>query len=111
MTAKGFYQHYWAHILRNAVRNGGRIYQDGDLQLNAGEAIGPVLEDFILNSVIKETDPCLLDPIQANYQLKMTAGYCLKDVKDDIFSYIPKFLQEIQEKESLHSVQAQTKTP
>lgn len=63
MTAVEFYQHFWAHILQNAVRNGDRSHWDGDKQLDTDEAIGPLMEDFILNSVIKETDPCLLDPI------------------------------------------------
>ena len=43
----------------------------------------------------------LLDHPQANYQLKITASYHMMDVKDDIVSNIPKFIEEIQEKELL----------
>ena len=67
---------------------------------------GPVVEDFILYRVIKEKDPLLLDHTQAHYQLKFTASYHMMDVKDDIVSNIPKFIEEIQEKELLTSVQA-----
>ena len=58
----------------------------------ADEAIEPVMDDFILYSVIKGIDPYLLDHIQAHYQLEKAVGFLIIDVKDDIFSNITKLL-------------------
>ena len=61
--------------------------------MNADKAIGLVMEDLILYSIIKEIDPCLLDHIQLHYQLKMAAGHRLMVIKDNSFSNIPKFIE------------------
>lgn len=55
-----------------------------------------MFKDFILY-VNKEMNPCLLDHIHSHYEFKIIADHRLLGVKDDIFSNIPKFLEEIQE--------------
>lgn len=59
-----------------------------------------MFKDFILY-VNKEMNPCLLDHIHSHYEFKIIADHRLLGVKDDIFSNIPKFLEEIQEESEL----------
>ena len=99
MTPVGYYQRHRAHVMQNPARAGERIHWDNRDQAN-NEIIGPVFQDYILYNVLKEIDPRLLEFVQTHYQLKMQAGQRLMDVKDDIFSNIPHFLEEIKQQES-----------
>ena len=52
MTLVGSYQKFRARILQNTATSEDRIAWDRNQQMNAEKAFGPVIEDFILYSVI-----------------------------------------------------------
>ena len=96
MTPVRYYQRHRAHVMQNAACARERIYWDNRDQAH-DEIIGPIFHDYILYNVLKEIDPRLLEFVQNHYQLKMQTGWRLMDVKDDIFSNIPHFLEEIKQ--------------
>ena len=95
MTPAGFYQLYRAHIINHTSRAGETIQWNNNQRLAQDEVIGAAFEDHILYCVINLIDPRLTDHVSQHYQLKLTAGQRLMDVRADIFVNIPKFLEEI----------------
>ena len=95
MTPARFYQLYRAHIINHTARAGQTIQWNNNQLLAHDEVIGAAFEDHILYSVIALIDSRLIDHISQHYQLKLTDGQRLMDIRADIFVNIPKFLEEI----------------
>ena len=95
MTPAGFYQLYRAHIINHTSQAGQTIQWNNNQVLAQDEIIGAAFEDHILYSVIALINPRLTEHVQQHYQLKLTLGQRLMDVRADIFINIPKFLEEI----------------
>ena len=68
---------------------------DNNQVLAQDEVISAAFKDHILYCVINLIDPRLTDHVAQHYQLKLTAGQRLMDVRADILVNIPKFLEEI----------------
>ena len=92
MTPAGFYQLYRAHIINHTKQAGQKIQWNNNQVLANDEVIGAAFEDHILYSVIALIDSRLIDHISQHYQLKLTDGQRLMDIRADIFVNIPKFL-------------------
>ena len=86
----------------------GQVIQHNNTAQPADETLGPCFLDYILYNTIRDIDPQLTKHIQNHYKLKITAGQRLTDLKEDIFNNIPKFLEEIQQQESLSALRAQS---
>ena len=95
MTPAGFYQLYRAHIINHTSRAGETIQWNQNQVLANNEVKGVCFEDHILYCVIGLIDPRLTEHIHQHYQLKLTQGQQLMDVRGDIFVNIPKFLEEL----------------
>ena len=95
MTPAGFYQLYRAHIINHTGRTGQFIQWNNNQELTQDEIIGPAFEDHILYCMIALINSRLTDHIHQHYQLKLTPGQRLMDVRSDIFINIPKFLEEL----------------
>ena len=108
MTPAAFYPKVKSHITANTARAGQVIQHNNNQQQAANETVGPCFQDYILYNTIKEIDPHLIKHIQSHYKLKIADGQRLTDLKSDIFSNIPKFVEEIQQQESLNALRAQS---
>ena len=95
MTPSGFYQLYRAHIINHTSRAGQTIQWNNNQVLAQDEVIGATFEDHILYCVINLIDPRLIEHVAQHYQLKLTPGQRLMDVRADILINIPKFLEEL----------------
>ena len=110
MTPAAYFQKVKSHIMANTARAGQVIQHINDQPLAADETLGPCFQDYILYNTIRDIDPRLIKHIQTHYKLKIAAGQRLTDLKSDIFINIPKFLEEIQQQESLSTLRAQAST-
>ena len=85
MTPAGFYQLYRAHIINHTARARQTIQWNNNQVLVHDEVIGAAFEDHILYSIIALIDSRLIDHISKHYQLKLTDGQRLMDIRADIF--------------------------
>ena len=108
LTPAAYFQKVKSHIMANTARTGERIQHENNRAMAADETLGPAFQDYILYNTIRDIDPRLTKHIQSHYKLKMAAGQRLTDLKADIFANIPKFLEEIQQQESLNALRAQS---
>ena len=108
LTPAAYFQKVKSHIMANTARAGQTIQHENNRIQAADETLGPAFQDYILYNTIRDIDPRLTKHIQAHYKLKMAAGQRLTDLKADIFANIPKFLEEIQQQESLNALRAQS---
>ena len=90
MTPARFYQLYRAHIINHTAQAGQTIQWNNNQLLAQDEVIRAAFEDHILYSVIALIDSRLIDHISQHYQLKLTDGQRLMDIRADIFVNIPK---------------------
>ena len=70
--------------------------------------LGPCFQDYILYNTFRDIDPRLIKHIQTHYKLKIVAGQRLTVLKLDIFNNLLRFIEEIQQQESLSTLRAQT---
>ena len=96
--------------MANTARAGQIIQHNNNIAQAADETLGPCFQDYILYNMIQDIDPRLTKHIKTHYKLKIAAGQRLTDLKSDIFTNIPKFLEEIQQQESLNALRAQAST-
>ena len=93
MTPSSFYHQYRSHLINHAARRGETIQWKNNEVLAQDEQFGPSYEDHILYSVIEKIDERLLEFIHVHYQLKLTQGQRLMDVRADIQRNIPEYLE------------------
>ena len=94
--------------MANTVRADEVIQHNNNVAQPADEVLGPCFQDYILYNTIRDIDQRLTKHVQHHYKLKIAAGQRLTDLKADIFANIPKFLEEIQQQESLSALWAQS---
>ena len=109
MTPAGLYQPCRAHIINHTSRAGEMIQKNNNQVLAQDEVIGAAFKDHILYCIIGLIDPRLTEHVQQRYQLKLTPGQRLMDVRVEIFINILKFLEEI--KNQLGAIQLQMSLP
>ena len=98
-TPISFYNLYRTIVSNNLAKQGDIIKHKNNETLERDEKFSPMFEDMILLNVIRDIDPRLPILIKNFYFHKMAKDERLMDYKTDILLNIPKFMQEINEKQ------------
>ena len=106
LTPTAFYNQYRTLITGNLAKKNDVIKYKGNVGLAADEKMSPMLEDLVLLDAVREIDARLPAHIRSFYTHKMSPSDKLMDFKNDIFTNIPKFLQELDKEENLASMKA-----
>ena len=107
MMSALYFQIVNAHITANTARTGQVIQHNKTVTQPADDTLRPSVQGYILYNIIRDIIPYLTKHILMHYKLKIRAGQCLTDLKSGFFANIPKFLEEIQQQESLYTLRAQ----
>ena len=107
MKPIGFYNQYRSLVMNNMARKDDPIKYRGKAQ-PSNETIGPCFEDIIFINVLTCIDARLPGHIRSAYAHKLDKNMRLIDFKADILVNIPKFLEEMEEKEQLSALKVET---
>ena len=108
MKPIGFYNQYRSVVMNNLAKQDDLImYKKGKRQAS-DEKIGPCFEDIIFINVLTCIDARLPRHIKSAYAHKLGVNQRLMDFKADILVNIPKFLEEMDEKEQLSALRVET---
>ena len=103
LTPTAFYNQYRTLITGNLAKKNDVIKYKGNVGLSEDEKMSPMLEDLVLLDAVREIDARLPAHIRAFYTHKMSPSDKLMNFKNDIFTNIPKFLQELDKDENLEA--------
>ena len=107
MKPVGFYNQYRSMVMNNMARKDDPIKYKGKVQ-GSNETIGPCFEDIIFINVLTCIDARLPGHSRSAYAHKLDKNMRLMDFKADILVNIPKFLEEMEEKEQLSALKVET---
>ena len=113
MKPVAFYNQYRAMLVNNLAQRGDVVkYKQRkgqpEVALQANETIGACFEDTILINVLTNIDHRLPGYIKKAYAHKLGTTLRLMDFKTDILVNIPKFLEELEEKEQLMALKVES---
>ena len=107
MKPIGFYNQYRSVVMNNMAQRDDPIKYKNKVQAS-NETIGPCFEDIIFINVLTCIDARLPRHIKSAYAHKLGEKQRLMDFKGDILVNIPKFLEEMEEKEQLSAMRVET---
>ena len=107
MKPIGFYNQYRSVVMNNMAQSGDPIKYRNKVQ-TSNETIGPCFEDIIFINALTCIDARLPRHIKSAYAHKLGEKQRLMDFKADILVNIPKFLEEMEEKEQLSALRVET---
>ena len=107
MKPIGFYNQYRSVVMNNMAQKDDPIKYRNKVQ-SSNETIGPCFDDVIFINVLTSIDARLPGYIRSAYAHKIDKNMRLMDFKADILVNIPKFLEEMEEKEQLSALKVET---
>ena len=101
MKPIAFYNQYRAMVMNNMAKTGDVIRYKNNREQTADETMGPCFEDMVFINVLTGIDARLPGHIKKVYAHKLANNLRLMDFKTDILVNVPKFMEELEEKEQL----------
>ena len=104
ITPFAFYNTYRTHIMNNLRKTGDVVSWKSADPLQADEQMTPMLEDLLVYNVLTLIDPRLPGQVKETFGHLMRQNKSLRDFRSEIFTAVPKLIQDLEIKEAAASI-------